>query len=123
MADLIQIKRSLVASTVPGAGTLAEGELAVNIPDKMLWVGDASGNPILLINGGNVVVDAVDVVYDPTASGLTSFNVQDAIDEVMALFAGHVANTNNPHQTSWTNLQSVPSVFPPEQHGHDGGSF
>ena len=123
MADILQIKRSLTASTVPSAGSLNEGELAVNIADKMLWVGDTSGDPVLLVDNGTQVVDAIDVVYDPTASGLTSLNVQDAIDEVMALFDGHVADTNNPHQTSWSNLLNIPSDFPPAPHGHDGGIF
>jgi hypothetical protein len=48
MADVIQIKRSLTAGTVPADGSLAEGELAANILEKKLWVGDDQGNPISL---------------------------------------------------------------------------
>jgi len=48
MADVLQIKRSSIAGVVPASGTLMEGELAINIVDKNLWVGDSSNNPVKL---------------------------------------------------------------------------
>ncbi len=123
MADIIQIRRSIVSSTVPAAASLAEGELAVNIPDQMLWVGDTAGDPILLVDNGVQVINAVDVLYDNTTSGLTATEVQAALDEIVVMLNGHTTDTNNPHSTSWSNLLNVPSEFPPEQHGHDGGIF
>ena len=123
MADIIQIKRSLTPGTVPASGSLAEGELAINIPDKMGWVGDTAGDPVLIINNGSQVINAIDVVYDNTNSGLTATEVQSALDEIVTLLNNHTNDTNNPHQTSWTNLLNVPTEFPPEQHGHDGGLF
>ncbi len=48
MANILQIKRSLTTLSVPASGVLAEGELVSNIPDKKLWIGDDSGNPISL---------------------------------------------------------------------------
>jgi len=123
MADIIKIKRSLVASTVPGAGSLAEGEMAVNIPDKKGWIGDAAGDPVLIIDNGTQIVDAIDVVYDNSSSGLTSLNVQDAIDELINIINTHINDTDNPHNTNWGNLGNVPTEFPAEAHGHDGGTF
>lgn len=45
MASIIKIKRSTTTSAVPSSGSLSEGELAVNITDGLLWVGDSSGDP------------------------------------------------------------------------------
>jgi len=47
---VLQIKRSTTASTVPSNGSLALGELAVNITDKKMWIGDASNNSVLLLD-------------------------------------------------------------------------
>jgi len=123
MADIIKIKRSLTASTVPAAASLSEGELAVNIVDKKLWVGDTAGDPILLVDNGVQVINASDVIYDNSTSGLTASNVQAAIDEVLAAFNTHANDTSNPHDTSWSNLLNVPTEFPAAAHGHDGGTF
>ena len=46
MPTTIITKNSSVTSTVPTA--LVQGELAVNVADKKLWVGDASGSPVEL---------------------------------------------------------------------------
>jgi hypothetical protein len=122
MADVIQIKRSLTAGTIPADGSLAEGEFAVNIPDKKVWVGDTSGNPVLIVDEGDITPEASNVIYDNTSSGLTATNVQAAIDEVLSMLNSHVNDTNNPHDVTWDQI-SHPATFPPEQHGHDGGIF
>jgi len=123
MADILQIKRSLSSGTVPAAGSLAEGELAINIPDKKGWIGDDNGDPVLIIDNGVQVINASDVIYDNSSSGLTATDVQAAIDEVLGIINNHINDTNNPHNTSWSNLIGIPSTFPPSQHGHDGGVF
>jgi len=123
MADILQIKRSLTATAVPSAGALAEGELAVNIPDKMMWIGDDSGNPILIVDNGTQIVDAIDVTYDNSTSGLTATDVQTAIDEVVADLNTHTSDTNNPHSTNWGNLGGLPTDFPPSPHDHDAGYY
>jgi hypothetical protein len=46
MASIIKLKRSLSASSVPSG--LAEGEIAVNIADKKLFVGDDNGDTQIL---------------------------------------------------------------------------
>jgi hypothetical protein len=43
MSNTIQIKRSSTAASVPTAGQLAVGELAVNLVDKKLYTKDALG--------------------------------------------------------------------------------
>jgi hypothetical protein len=55
MADEVKVKihRSLTSTSIPANASLQEGELAANIADAKLWVGDASGNPVLL--GGGAV--------------------------------------------------------------------
>ncbi|RLA64284.1 MAG: hypothetical protein DRQ78_06160, partial [Epsilonproteobacteria bacterium] len=65
MADILKIRRSLTTGVVPANGTLSEGELATNIPDKKLWVGDALGNPIEIIDKN--LNDLIDVnALDPS---------------------------------------------------------
>ena len=46
----IKIKTSTTSTVVPGAGSLVQGELAVNTADSKVWIGDASGNPVLLVD-------------------------------------------------------------------------
>jgi hypothetical protein len=44
----IKIKTSTTASTAPGAGTLEQGEIAVNLADSKIWIGNTSNNPVLI---------------------------------------------------------------------------
>lgn len=39
---------STTTTVVPASASLLRGELAINITDKKLWVGDASGDPVLI---------------------------------------------------------------------------
>jgi hypothetical protein len=48
----IKIKNSTTPSSVPSSASLSQGELAVNIADKKLFVGNASGDPVELTNQG-----------------------------------------------------------------------
>lgn len=49
---VLQIKRSTTALTVPDNGSLALGELAVNITDKKMWIGTGGEEdaPVLLLD-------------------------------------------------------------------------
>jgi len=49
MSNTIQIKRSSTASSVPTAGQLAQGELAVNLVDKKLYTKDNT-NAVVVLN-------------------------------------------------------------------------
>jgi len=53
MASIIKIKRSSSASSVPGS--LQEGELAVNLFDRKLYVGNSTG--VTAIAGENAIAD------------------------------------------------------------------
>ena len=44
----IKIKTSTTASAVPANGSLERGELAVNLADNKIYMGDASGNAVLM---------------------------------------------------------------------------
>jgi cytoskeletal protein CcmA (bactofilin family) len=51
MASIIKLKRSFTGGSVPAHGSLKEGELAVNITDKKLYVGTQYGANVVLISG------------------------------------------------------------------------
>jgi hypothetical protein len=46
MSTVLRTKRSTTQNQAPSS--LELGELAVNIPDKKIWIGDASGTPVLI---------------------------------------------------------------------------
>lgn len=48
----IQILRSFLPGVFPAPASLLEGELAANISDGRLFIGDSAGNPSLLGGGG-----------------------------------------------------------------------
>lgn len=72
----IVTKKSITADVTPA--DLLEGELAVNIPDKKIFVGPVGGG------AGVSLTDADAISYNNSASGLTADNIQLAIDELDA---------------------------------------
>ena len=44
MPNTIKLKRSSSAGSAPGAGSLSDGEIALNTADKILYFKDSSGN-------------------------------------------------------------------------------
>jgi hypothetical protein len=65
MATTIALKNSVTTTNTPSS--LAQGEVAINVTDKKVWVGNAATTPILLVNGGS------DGVFTSvTDSGLTN---------------------------------------------------
>ena len=50
MATVIKPKRSNTALSSPTTSDLAIGEIAINIPDKLIYVRDANGNITTLAN-------------------------------------------------------------------------
>jgi hypothetical protein len=50
MATTLKTKNSVVTTVVPT--TLAQGELAVNITDKKMWVGNAATTPVQILGAG-----------------------------------------------------------------------
>lgn len=47
MTTTIKIKNSTTTATTPSS--LVQGELAVNITDKKVWVGNAASSPVLIV--------------------------------------------------------------------------
>lgn len=76
MAVTIITKNSSTASSVPSAGSLSQGELAVNVTDKKLYTKDAGGNVITLASGtaGTVtsVAATVPSVFSISGSPITT---------------------------------------------------
>lgn len=62
MATVIKLKRSTTASSVPTTGDLADGEVAVNITDKIVYM--RSGDSIVTVanfnSGSSVDLSAID---------------------------------------------------------------
>ena len=68
MATTIVLKNSVTTTNTPSS--LAQGEVAINVTDKKVWVGNAATTPVLLITGGT------DCVFNSvTDSGLTNTRV------------------------------------------------
>ena len=71
MANTIITKNSSTASSVPTAGDLVQGELAVNVTDKRLFTEDAGGNIVEIgTNPSTINIDAGTI--DGTAIGGTT---------------------------------------------------
>ena len=62
MATVIKLKRSTTASSIPTTGDLADGEIAVNITDKIVYM--RSGDSIVTVanfnSGSSVDLSAID---------------------------------------------------------------
>jgi len=59
MATTIKLKNSVTTTSVPSS--LVQGEVAINITDKKVWVGNAATTPIQLLgDGGSVNFTTVD---------------------------------------------------------------
>ena len=73
----IKTKNSTTAASVPASGSLLQGEIAINIADKKLYVGNASGNPIEITSQGvTTVTGTPSGVYVTQATGSTTIGLQ-----------------------------------------------
>jgi hypothetical protein len=67
MATTIKLKNSVTTTNVPSS--LAQGEVAINVTDKKVWVGNASSTPVQLLGTGS------DGTFtNLTVSGTTALN-------------------------------------------------
>ena len=51
--NIIKPRRSIVADDPPIVGDIVPFEIAINIPDRQLWVADETGTPVLIVSGGS----------------------------------------------------------------------
>ena len=72
-----KFKRSNTPGAVPGAGTLVQGEIAINVADKKAWVGDASGNPVKIM-GSIANQDANNVSISGGSVSISDFGTTTA---------------------------------------------
>ena len=102
MANTIITKNSSTASAVPAAGSLTQGELAVNVTDKKLYTKNASGTVVEITpsvalyansagNGGVTSVNGQTGAVTLSTGGVTSLNGQTgAITNTTAYAIGQV---------------------------------
>jgi len=81
MPTILKTKNSVTATNAPSS--LEQGELAVNITDKKVWVGNAATTPVLLLGSGadasftNISVSGVASFADGTVSLPSITNIGD----------------------------------------------
>jgi hypothetical protein len=94
MANTIQIKRSSTAASVPTAGQLAVGELAVNLADKKLFTKDAAGVVVPLTPDTPVISDKIQQVTASVASNALTVTLNPTtLDFRSATLGSGVVNT------------------------------
>jgi hypothetical protein len=68
MATNIKLKNSVTTSAAPS--TLVQGEVAVNITDKKVWIGDNTSSPVQIVGAGAPVAGTtLTMSADGTFSG------------------------------------------------------
>lgn len=93
MASVIKIKRSTTPGSTPGS--LVAGEIAVNIPDRKLFVGD--GSTIYTIGDQYLAVANAAATYQTIATeraALANTNIYIATKTDTSTFNSALANTN-----------------------------
>ena len=95
MATVIKPKRSETALSIPSAGALAVGELAMNITDGKFYT-KTSGNAVKEV-GGAGAVNLQQVVTNGASS-----NVDILLDGANLVFEGYLANA---YETTLTALE------------------
>jgi hypothetical protein len=103
MPAIFQQHRSLTATNVPAASSLAEGQLAINIPDKKLWVGDAAGDPVPLLGGGAAYWDSDGDIQWNTNTG----NVGIGTDTPVEFLDVDLTGSNSTVQFKYTDAVPI----------------
>jgi hypothetical protein len=112
MSNTIQIKRSSTASSVPTAGQLAQGELAVNLVDKKLYTKDNTNavvllNPEFSINGLTTTTVATDD-FLPFADTSDSGNPKKVtVQDVVALGLNATGSAPTYAARAWVNFDGT----------------
>lgn len=80
MADTILIKRSTTPGSIPTTSSLQQGELALNIPDRLLYT--VSGSEVVTLNNsGSYNVSQLDLVTDGTVITITGSAITNIFNE------------------------------------------
>lgn len=118
--NTIQIKRSSVAGRVPDANTLAVGEFAVNLADRVLYTKTGNGNVIVLASS-NLDYLSSGATNTFFSNALVLANVQTYLgNSVSGIFIngnaganGQVLVANGDNTTSYRH-QFFVGEFPPD---------
>jgi hypothetical protein len=74
MATTLKLKNSVTTTAAPSS--LVQGEAAVNITDKKVWVGDAASSPVQILGAGAPVAGTtLTMTADGTFSGTGQLKV------------------------------------------------
>lgn len=68
MATIVKLKNSVTTTAAPT--TLVQGEVAVNVTDKKVWVGNAASGVVQILGAG-ATISGTDVAYTGTLTGGT----------------------------------------------------
>jgi hypothetical protein len=68
MSTTIKLKNSVTTTAAPSS--LVQGEVATNVTDKKLWVGNAASSPVQLLGAG-ATVSGTNIDYTGTLTGGT----------------------------------------------------
>jgi hypothetical protein len=131
----IKTKNSTTSTSTPASGSLLQGELAVNITDKRLFVGNASGNPVEITNQGvTAVYGSTSGIYVTQATGSTTIGLDPDIyvsgsmhvsgvltdtTSALNLFASEDPTTSWSH---WINAKTYNGLYS-EVAGTDNGDL
>ena len=103
MATTIKLKNSVTTTNAPSS--LEQGEVAINVTDKKVWVGNAATTPVQLLGTGadgffSSITDAGNLTFTGTGNRITGdFSNATVANRVM-------------FQTSTTNGSTSIGVFP-----------
>ncbi len=126
MATIIT-KNSSTASSVPAAGSLQQGELAVNVTDKKLYTKDSSATVVKLVGSlGNQEANAVAITggtINGTAIGGTTpaaaaFTTASASGGFTGNLTGNASTVTNGVYTTGSYADPAPAQ---RANAHDGG--
>ena len=74
MATTIKIKNSSTSGSVPAAGNLVQGELAVNLADRKIF-SKTSGGTVVELSGGARGAGSDDVFYENSQTVTASYSI------------------------------------------------
>jgi hypothetical protein len=103
MSNTILLKRSDIANSVPAAGNLVPGELALNFTDGNLFFKNSSNNIVLLastqtldiagnITGGNLITAGITSTAALSVAGNANVGNLDTVGQVIA--TGNITGSN-----------------------------
>lgn len=106
--SIVKVRRSSTPSSVPSSGSLSEGQIAINIADKLMFVGNSSGDPVSLGGLGQAITLSGDITGSGIATSITTTLATSGVtagtyNEVTVDAKGRVTSgTNNKYVVNLT---------------------